>query len=485
MVSRKWVLRVLCGVIGSVAVYALYVVANREIIRRHGIGELTVAFAETDAIDPNWRWEKVNAARKRPPDDQNSAILIPKIKQLTAPEWGKTRDDAHSASLPDPAPNVRYPAGVINDARRDLTASDEAVKLARSVKALGHGHREIVLAPNPIATNIEDTQSTRHAADLLKWDVTVAAEDDDYGRIGDDLAAALNVSRSVGDEPFMISQLVRIGTRSVMVRSLERAIAQTGKADSLKALRLAELQEALADDVATPQLLYGIRGERAMFEVLFEKMDDGTLDMVEAPIGRAPREDRKFDLAQWLYRARVPADRAFALRWMNQALEAAQKPIHEQRTAFEALPDLPDDGKHILSRMLLPMVYKVAVASWRNIAEARCAVVGIACERYRLKNGRWPKTLAELQPEYLSVIPLDPFDGEQLRYKKLEDGILIHSVGPMGKPPASLSPVDEFVQKHDKVRPGLPDGVKLGFRLWNPEARRQPAPAEPKDDEKP
>jgi hypothetical protein len=92
-------------------------------------------------------------------------------------------------------------------------------------------------------------------------------------------------------------------------------------------------------------------------------------------------------------------------------------------------------------------------------------VVGIACERFRLKHDRWPTALADLCPQFLPAVSLDPFDGEPLRLAAQDDGIVIHSVGTVQR--NSSVPVD---------RPGLPEGVEVGFRLWNPDARRLPPP---------
>jgi hypothetical protein len=123
-----------------------------------------------------------------------------------------------------------------------------------------------------------------------------------------------------------------------------------------------------------------------------------------------------------------------------------------------------------LAQLFLPAVEKCANAHWRNTAEARCAVVGIACERFRLKHSRWPETLTELCPEYLAAVPLDPFDGNTLRYRTLPDGVVIQSVG---RNPSAHGPA--------LTHPGLPDGTDIGFRLWNPDQRRKPAstPMEP------
>ena len=40
----------------------------------------------------------------------------------------------------------------------------------------------------------------------------------------------------------------------------------------------------------------------------------------------------------------------------------------------------------------------------------------LACRRYRARHGRYPDRLEELVPEFLDAVPLDPFDGNPLRY---------------------------------------------------------------------
>jgi len=105
-------------------------------------------------------------------------------------------------------------------------------------------------------------------------------------------------------------------------------------------------------------------------------------------------------------------------------------------------------------------------------------VVGIACEQFRQKNQRWPNELAERIPTYISAIPLDPFDGQPLRFAKLNDGVVVYSVGKRLPPELGASPAS---------RPEFPQGVEVGFRLWNTDQRGILAPAEhiPPDNEPP
>ena len=59
-----------------------------------------------------------------------------------------------------------------------------------------------------------------------------------------------------------------------------------------------------------------------------------------------------------------------------------------------------------------------------KILETRCRTDGVragaklvvACNRFARDKGRFPETLAELVPDYLSEVPRDPYDGEPFRY---------------------------------------------------------------------
>jgi hypothetical protein len=46
----------------------------------------------------------------------------------------------------------------------------------------------------------------------------------------------------------------------------------------------------------------------------------------------------------------------------------------------------------------------------------------VACAGYHNQNGRYPKRLAELVPDFLPETPKDPIDGKQLRYRTNNDG---------------------------------------------------------------
>lgn len=468
MVSKRWAKRVGLGCVVAIVLAAGVLVGARAWRRSMSNREWAAAVAETEQRDPQWRWEALNAARTAPPPGRNGADLIPEIQRLTPPQcFGKLLADWPGYDWPPPV-NARYPAPVIDEARRQLAAAASAVALARKLKDYPTGRREVVLRPDVLLTCPRETNDTRTAVALLKWDVVLAVEDGDTGWAADSLLALLNACRSIGDEPTLLSQIVRNNVRGGATRSLEWVLAQTELPDA----RLTAIQAAWAADAEEPLLLYGLRGERAMMDRLFEKLMDGSLDLADYVGGPkktgADRVEQDFD--RWQYRSGMGKDRAFALRWYTGAVAAARLPAEQQSAALAGLTVIDDgDGEklreHRLSAGHLYLSGRQAATFWRGTAEMRCAAVAVACERYRLKHGRWPADLTELPRDLLPAIPADPFDGKPLRYKRLPDGVAIYSVG------ANLS--DEGGQFSRGY--GNTD-TDYGFRLWSPEHRRRPAP---------
>ena len=86
------------------------------------------------------------------------------------------------------------------------------------------------------------------------------------------------------------------------------------------------------------------------------------------------------------------------------------------------------------------------------------AIAAIALKRYQLKHGNYPPDLNSLVPEFVPKVPLDPVDGQPLRYRRNADGtFLLYSVGENGK--------------DDGGNPALEQGVESSNYYWqNPHA---------------
>lgn len=85
--------------------------------------------------------------------------------------------------------------------------------------------------------------------------------------------------------------------------------------------------------------------------------------------------------------------------------------------------------ENFVAKLLTPTLTRTFHKAANFHALQRLAQVAIALRLYRQEKGRYPETLRELVPRYLPSVPLDPFDGKPLRYKRLRNGFKVWSIG--------------------------------------------------------
>ena len=120
--------------------------------------------------------------------------------------------------------------------------------------------------------------------------------------------------------------------------------------------------------------------------------------------------------------------------YITRYLGAMQLEPHYRKKAAEAIEaEFNNISKiHILLRAVWPAFSRCVILDLRGIGRFQTARTALAIERYRQATGNLPDTLSELIPGYLDAIPQDPFDGEPLRYKKLDVGFVVYSIGEDG-----------------------------------------------------
>jgi hypothetical protein len=247
--------------------------------------------------------------------------------------------------------------------------------------------------------------------------------------------------------------------RQMAVLNLERTLAQ----GQPSAASLTECQRWFQKEAAEPLLLYAFRGERAQQHYLMEQLKAGNVTLSgRAPVGLSGWGESL--VSSGLARRSHPV----MLRLMNEAVQSAALLPEQQQEPLKRLEEKVQQLKgsgDVLFGLLLPAILRAGQSFRRDQAVLRCAVVALAAERYRLAHGRWPERLDDLVPAYLAAVPIDPFDGQRLRYKRVADGLLVYSVGP-----DSHDNGGAFNRKDISAV-----NTDLVFRLWNPAARRQTA----------
>jgi tRNA A-37 threonylcarbamoyl transferase component Bud32 len=420
--------------------------------------ELPQVIAELDLLDPGWRLEQLEAERKRQilPDDQNASLRVEAVKRLLPPDWhpsgvrgSQQLQDTVLRNLP---PNVKLREEQTASLAAVLQKMAPALAEARPLTELRHGYHPVSWSHNAIETLLPYTQGSRSVAGLLELDAVLRAQKGEFDGAINSCRGILNAGRSIGDEPFLISQIVRIACVTLAIRTLERVLGQ----GEPSAVALAAIEELLEEEARHPALLVGARGDRGGIHWAMMSIEAGDMK-----VSQLLDEGEKLPEEGEPPASSVRAAHAWSLRHMTQLVTIARRPSHEQQQAMaewdEALQHAPR-----VSRLLAPKGKSVRFFLGIR-AEVRSAIVAVAADRYRQAYGRWPETAAALVPRYLPEVPADPYDGAPLRYRRLEDGLVIYAVGWDRKDNQGTL---------DYQNPNR-EGADVGFRLWDVRLRRQ------------
>ena len=443
--------------------------------------ELKDALAEVSRLDPRWRLEEVEADRQAVPETKNGAVVCIAAKRLMPekwPAWDQPRPaeeaEAQRAlveSFQELEPQRQLSKEQTEALKTELKRAADARTEARKLADRPQGRFPINYSADFVGTLLPDVQGTREVAQLLGYDAMLRAQEGDADGSLTSCRAILNTGRAIGDEPLIISQLVRIALRLVAVRKIERTLAQGQPSeDALK-----QMQQLLEQEEPENLLLIAMRGERGGDDRLMEALQTGKVRASGQDImkiaglsggNRQPTWTERLDLR---LPATIKSQRAAMLRYMTQAVEAAKLPPEQQQQAIEKLEATAKD-QPTLVRLFAPALAQFTNAARRGQVELRCTLAAVAAERYRREKGQWPESLEALRNgHYMKQIPTDVFDGEPLRMRRLEDGLVIYSIGPDGQ---------DNLGHIDLMRP-VGEGTDLGFRLWDVAKRRQP-PLPPK-----
>jgi hypothetical protein len=486
--KRRWWRRILIG-FGLLVVLLLGLVSGITIyLRVSGGNRLTAAIAEADRLEPNWRWDDLQSQQPKLADEENSAVGVDAVIKLLPEKWPTERPPKEiweeSQTLLEEVRDLDPPTllddKLDKEVRADLEKAAAALAEARQLSKYRVGRYPPFNVEDIFSSKPLRFQKTRQVVDLLRLDAARLAHD---GKLDDALAscrAALAAGRSMGHEPSLIVQLVAIAGERLAWTGMERVLGQ-GEA-SEPALRAC--QEALADEGGQPSLLTALRSERAFeFEVigwlvagdtrrLALSKDQTVAETVKNPFGRS---------GLWLVNGWLQENQAVNLELMTEMVEAAKMPVEEQVPRFQELEAKAKAlrsagwprGRYVLAALAIPAAVRVAQSFHRLEAERRCAITAMAVERYRLAHKRWPDSLKELVPALLAKVPTDPYDGQPLRFRRLEDGVVIYSIGPDGKDNGGI--IDrKYSSFEDK---------DLGFRLWDVNKRRQAPKPAPKEED--
>jgi hypothetical protein len=263
----------------------------------------------------------------------------------------------------------------------------------------------------------------------------------------DDAASDLNLmfylTDASHDEPFLISQLVRIALLQITLQPFAEGLHQwsepqlrafqerLGRFDFCADLkRTQEAERGLLGDV----MIDYVRRAPHRYQLIdsFGAMDGrpGGSAVTAALISAAPNG--------WFCLEQVNYGRAFddyvlpAIDVPGRRLSPAASQQAEKRIAALTAhsPSVLVLRHRFFCRLMLPAICRPLQKTAFAQTAADAALLACALERFHRAQGQFPETLDALRPTFIKTLPHDVINGQPLKYRRTEDGcFLLYSVG--------------------------------------------------------
>lgn len=262
-------------------------------------------------------------------------------------------------------------------------------------------------------------QALRSGARMLQLEAHVCAHRGDPEGAAKAIRTMIALAQSMEREPVLVSLLVRIACNGIAVGQIRTLLRTTEFSDE----DLRSFQTCLRSVDLKEGAYQAMLGERVMG---IQTMQD------PSAMGMSPMQSR---LARLVFGGSLTV----YLEHMDRTITATQLPwpelLDETQLAEDELNQIVNQGspitraRYAMLALLCPALNAAYSAAARGTALNAAADVAIAVEQYRRRHGEVPENLQQLVPEFLPAVPMDPFDGQALRYVVEEDGYFIYSVG--------------------------------------------------------
>jgi hypothetical protein len=395
---------------------------------------------------------ELGATQPKIPDAENAAMALIEAWKRENPEvWTAVLEnkrpipdqpqEKYDEALPYLGKNGKVARGEpLSDeakeaARKFLAERGDELKQVRAALQKPKCRFPVRLEDEGFMTPLTHLAAMKREAQTFKIESVLAA---DQGRVDESIASLGNVvgiGNLLTQEPTLISHLVRIACLSIAVDGAQQLLSrQTLSKEQLD--RLAQVCEKTRSSGA---LRTAMIGERVCALSVFDMSGEQLLafNQMDGNPSATSYQAQGYKLGMKVMAAvgLRAADERLMLEVLGEMIALSDVEPPESVRRAEALEKGLEKRIHsfppkIMCGLLLPAGAKTALKFATSEALRRSALVAVAIERHRLDhNGALPADLASLVPQYLKEVPLDPYDGQPIRYAQRPKGYVVYSVG--------------------------------------------------------
>jgi hypothetical protein len=294
----------------------------------------------------------------------------------------------------------------------------------------------------------EELQQLRDCARDLADKARIERE---YGDINKSLNASLvglRISKSLANEPTIVHQLVRFALDDIALRELEEAINKEGGNLELYKAFIDEIEKERTPHIIHLALKRGLVYSTLPFFSHYRELGEKVFELTEEqkqietyPHGEDTLrqiKDQKQALKNVYLKSgcRTPEEfftkeEIFSLKTKAKVIPLTAKPYWQVSKELEEIDakieNLQDKG--LLSNIFSSYYQRMYMSEAIYDARLGLAEIALANKIYKQKHEEYVDSLSQLTPDILSVLPLDPFTGEDYIYKKKDKGFIVYSLG--------------------------------------------------------
>lgn len=261
-------------------------------------------------------------------------------------------------------------------------------------------------------------QTAAFLLSLRTLELTLNGQDD---AAADSVISLLRMIRIFDPHPIMLLHATKTTLLGLACEDI-RLLLERGR---LSEKSLAELQQALSEAVGNNVLERMFQAER-VYRI------EGARNLMPAGIVSQFLPDKAPDLQERLPlpstfggRLRLRHKSTQYFRDMAWLITVARRPWPQP---LDAVADnIPKSAAKTSG--LLSSADGFIRLTGEILAFVRCTILAVAVERYHCAADALPASLNELLPAYIDSIPIDPFTGSRLLYRRDQNSFVVYSVG--------------------------------------------------------
>lgn len=385
----------------------------------------------------------------RIPDEQNAAVqTIRAYNSIHFEPASLFRDRNFTLNIldefnyfknPTPSPEVLEQVGEF------LALNEKQFEKIHATRQLSNSLLPIDYSEGFLSTDLGPALTLRQLANSYRIIIIHHAKKGENGQSVKYLSDSIHLNLLLKNEKHIMPQLVRIAINSISIITLLDTLHRTQLSDT----ELSQLQNEIQMSQSSLWITDVYKSELTMACDLFWRHPDFLYALYSPDFlstSSSPPSTMLF--TEWLiYHTKISLQKClnFLLNALglwnlnllktvevyNKLIEASTLPYPKQLKELEMIEEetLKLPFIYAMPKLLIPAVSKSCIRHQIDIAQTRTAETALAVERYRLKHQKLPDSLEQLAPKFIESVPLDPFDGKPLRYRRDGKSFYVYSIG--------------------------------------------------------